>query len=447
MEDALRASVPSTALPSLAAGAIIRVDQARVAVVGLGYVGLPLAVEFGRQRPTLGFDIDAARIATLSSGLDANREVAADALAAARSLHFTADPALLAGCNTFIIAVPTPLDGAKRPDLRPLLSASRMVGAALKPGDVVIYESTVFPGATEEHCIPALEAVSGLRCNRHFHVGYSPERMVPGDPSRPIASIIKVTSGSNPAAAAFVDDLYRSIVTAGTHRAPSIRVAEAAKIVENIQRDVNIALMNELSVVFSHLGIDTGEVLEAAGTKWNFIGLRPGLVGGHCIGVDPHYMIHRSMQAGHLPRLMLAARTTNDAMADHAARLLLGRLADRGVAAPAARILVLGITFKENCRDLRNSQAVELVKALRAAGAAIDVSDPLADRYAAEGLLGQPLLTVGPEGAGYDAVALVVPHGPLVMMGAKRLRRWLRPGGVLFDVKGALGRDEDCLRL
>ncbi|HZW17202.1 MAG TPA: nucleotide sugar dehydrogenase, partial [Luteimonas sp.] len=331
-------------------------DDIRIAVIGLGYVGLPLAAAFGRRYPTLGFDIDAGRIAELREHRDHTLELSADELEAADKLAFASDPAALAGCNVFIVTVPTPIDDYKRPDLRPLESASRTVGRAIGRGGVVVYESTVYPGATEEVCVPIVEAESGLKFNEDFHAGYSPERINPGDREHRLETILKVTSGSTPEAAGFVDALYASIISAGTHKASSIRVAEAAKVIENTQRDVNIALVNELSLIFHRLGIDTHEVLEAAGTKWNFLPFRPGLVGGHCIGVDPYYLTHKAQQIGYHPDVILAGRRINDAMGGHVAERVVKLMQQRGFRTSGAKVLVLGLAFKENCPDLRNTR-------------------------------------------------------------------------------------------
>src|SRR4249919_1028173 len=335
---------------------------ARIAVIGLGYVGLPLAVAFGRRSDTLGFDIDATRVASLQGGEgDRNREVTPEELAHAARLRFSASPADLRDCDVFIVTVPTPIDEHKRPDFSPLISASRSIGTVLKRGDVVIYESTVYPGATEEICVPELERSSGLRFNHDFHVGYSPERINPGDRERRLANIPKVTSGSTPDTATFVDALYQTIITAGTHKASSIQVAEASKVVENTQRDVNIALMNEFALIFHLLGIDTTEVLAAASTKWNFLPFRPGLVGGHCIGVDPYYLTHKAQQVGFHPEMILAGRRLNDSMTHYVAGQIVKLMTSRKILTKGARVLVLGLTFKENCPDLRNSKVVDIV--------------------------------------------------------------------------------------
>ncbi len=419
----------------------------QIAVIGLGYVGLPLAVEFGKRHRTLGFDIDAGRVAALAAGRDATGEVAPEAMARARGLRFSADPADLRGCDVYVVAVPTPIDNHRRPDLGPLLAASELVGRAISPGDVVIYESTVYPGATEEDCVPVIERVSGLVFNRDFFAGYSPERINPGDRDRPITNIVKITSGSTPETAAFVDALYRGVIPAGTHLASSIKVAEAAKIIENTQRDVNIALINELAIVFSHLGIDTSEVLEAAGTKWNFIRLKPGLVGGHCIGVDPYYLVHKSMAAGHIPDIIRLAREINDGMAQHVVMRLVRSLIARDAPVRGARALLLGFAFKENCADIRNSKVVDLARGLREFGIAVDVFDPLADRAAVEAALGFAPLEAMPGAPSYDAVVLAVAHDALVALGVAALRAPLRPGGVFFDMKSVFALGESDVRL
>ena len=414
-------------------------EQARIAVIGLGYVGLPLATTFGKRYPTVGFDIDATRVGELRSHYDHTREVSAEELQAASQLEFSNDPAALSGCNVFIVTVPTPIDEYKRPDLRPLESASRTVGRAIGAGGVVIYESTVYPGATEEICIPIVERESGLVYNRDIHAGYSPERINPGDPKHRLETIMKVTSGSSPEVADFVDSLYRSIITAGTHKASSIRVAEAAKVIENIQRDVNIALINELALIFHRLEIDTHEVLEAAGTKWNFLPFRPGLVGGHCIGVDPYYLTHKTQQIGYHPDMILAGRRINDGMGSHVARRVvkLMRLRNRDMNQP--RVLILGLAFKENCPDLRNTKVVDIMRELRCYNAQVDVHDPWVDAALAREEYGIDLVDQ-PDTGSYDAVVLAVAHGEFVQLGAERIRGFGAPGAVLFDVKRALPR-------
>ncbi|MFA9199704.1 MAG: nucleotide sugar dehydrogenase, partial [Cypionkella sp.] len=350
-----------------------------IAVIGLGYVGLPLAVEFGKRRPVVGFDIDAGRIAELRRGHDRTDEVEASELAAAGHLTFTSSAADIAGCGIYIVTVPTPIDRHRRPDLTPLIKASETVGRVLKAGDLVIYESTVYPGASEEDCVPVLERESGLAFNRDFFVGYSPERINPGDKEHRLPTIRKVTSGSTPEAADAVDALYSEIITAGTFKAGSLRVAEAAKVIENTQRDLNIALINELAIIFERLGIDTEEVLEAAGTKWNFLPFRPGLVGGHCIGVDPYYLTHKAQMIGYHPEIILAGRRLNDRMGAYVAGQLVKAMLKRGLPVKAARVLVLGLTFKENCPDLRNTKVVDVIRELEDYGAVVDVHDPQAD--------------------------------------------------------------------
>lgn len=351
----------------------------RIGVVGLGYVGLPLAVEFGKQRPVLGFDINAARVAELQDGRDSTLEVTPAELTAASLLAYSSDPADLGSCSIFIVTVPTPIDRANRPDLTPLLRASETVGRAMKPGALVIYESTVYPGCTEEVCVPALEKASGLTFNVDFHCGYSPERINPGDKINTLTTIRKITSGSTPAAADAVDALYADIVSAGTWKASSLKVAEAAKVIENSQRDLNIAFVNELSVIFQRLGIDTLEVLEAAGSKWNFLPFRPGMVGGHCIGVDPYYLTHKAEEVGYHPQVILAGRRINDNMARYAARNVIRIMLKNGIDVARSTVGVLGVTFKENCPDIRNSKVVDLVRELEHWGVSVVVTDPWAD--------------------------------------------------------------------
>lgn len=409
------------------------------AVIGLGYVGLPLAVAFGRQWPTLGFDIDAARIAELRNGLDHTLEMEADELATAQLLQYGSDPDLLDACNVYIVTVPTPIDAYEQPDLEPLRSATRLIASHLRVGDLVIYESTVYPGTTEEVCVPLLEQGSGLRFNEDFYCGYSPERVSPGDRHRRLADIRKITSGSTPEVAAVIDGLYRRIIAAGTFPAPSMRVAEAAKVVENIQRDVNIALVNELALIFDRLGIDTQDVLDAAGSKWNFLPFRPGLVGGHCIGVDPYYLLHKSESVGYHPDLIHTARQVNNRVGEHVATRVLAMLAERGRAPAQARILVLGVTFKEDCPDLRNSRALELAQRLRDAGAQVEVSDPWVGPAA---LSEEGVHWLAEPAAGcYDAVVLAVAHAQFKTMDEGRIRGLLAPGGLVYDVKSAWPRN------
>ncbi len=420
--------------------------ETRLAVVGLGYVGLPLAAEFARSREVLGFDINQGRIEALRAGLDATQELSREELAAAKGLSFTSDLEDLRACNTFIVTVPTPIDGHKRPDLTPLIKASETLGKVLKPGDLVIYESTVYPGATEEDCVPVLERVSGLRFNEDFFAGYSPERINPGDKEHRVATIMKVTSGSTPEIAERVDALYREIITAGTHRAPSIRVAEAAKVIENTQRDLNIALMNELAIIFNRLGIDTEAVLEAAGTKWNFLPFRPGLVGGHCIGVDPYYLTHKAQQVGYQPQIILAGRRLNDGMGAYAVSSLVKAMLRRRIQVEDARVLVLGLTFKENCPDLRNTRVVDIVSELEDYNVRVDVHDPWADAEEARAEYGYELVAEPEQGA-YDGIVLAVAHEQFKQLGAEALRRWGRPEHVLFDLKSVFPRDASDLRL
>ncbi len=421
-------------------------DQTRIAVIGLGYVGLPLAVAFGRRFQTLGFDINAKRIDELRRHHDHTLEASEEELRAAEHLEFTDDPAALAGCNVFIITVPTPIDEYKRPDLHPLESASRTVGRAIGKGGVAIYESTVYPGATEEVCVPIIERESGLKFNQDFYAGYSPERINPGDKQHRLETIMKVTSGSTPEAADFVDGLYRSIITAGTHKTSSIRVAEAAKVIENTQRDVNIALINELALIFHRLGIDTHEVLEAAGTKWNFLPFRPGLVGGHCIGVDPYYLTHKAQQIGYHPDVILAGRRINDGMGSHVALRVAKLMAQRNLQTTQSHILILGLAFKENCPDLRNTKVVDIAAELRSYNANVHIHDPWVSADEARHEYGLELIAQ-PETGKYDAVILAVSHNEFIALGAEGIRAFGKPDAVLFDVKRALPRAsvDDCL--
>jgi UDP-N-acetyl-D-glucosamine/UDP-N-acetyl-D-galactosamine dehydrogenase len=412
----------------------------RIAVVGLGYVGLPLAVEFGKHFDTVGFDISAARVDELRAGHDHTLETAAEEFAAARHLHFSTDIDDLAGCNVFIVTVPTPVDEANRPDLSPLESASASIGKVLKRGDIVIYESTVYPGTTEEICVPVLERVSGLRFNRDFYGGYSPERINPGDRQHRLPTITKITSGSTPETADFVDALYRRIITAGTHKASSIKVAEAAKVIENTQRDVNIALVNELAMIFNAMGIDTHDVLAAAGTKWNFLPFKPGLVGGHCIGVDPYYLTHKATVLGYHPELILAARRINSRMGLYVAHQVIRLMANKRIHVVGSRILVLGLTFKENCPDLRNTRVVEIVRELESAHAQVDVHDPWADSAEASHKLG--IATIAePEAYSYDAIVLAVAHQTFLDRGEENIRRLGRENCAVFDIKSLLPAD------
>ena len=412
----------------------------RIAVIGLGYVGLPLAVELGRKYPTVGFDIDPGRIAELERGHDATREVTAEELAAAERLTCAADPAALADCNVYIVTVPTPVGRNKRPVLTPLRLASQTVGRALKPGDTVVYESTVYPGCTEEFCVPVLEKYSALGFNREFFVGYSPERINPGDKEHRLPTIKKVTSGSTPETAEFVDRLYASIITAGTHLASSIKVAEAAKVIENTQRDVNIGLINE------RLGIDTQEVLAAAGTKWNFLPFKPGLVGGHCIGVDPYYLAHKAAEIGFNPEMILAGRRLNDSMGQHVASRVIKLMIKRQIQPAGARVLMLGLTFKENTPDVRNTKVADVVRELEEYGSQVDVYDPWADAAQALDEHGIRLIEA-PEAGAYDAIVVAVAHREIVALGYAGIRALGAPNCVLFDIKHVLTKDQADGRL
>jgi UDP-N-acetyl-D-galactosamine dehydrogenase len=418
-----------------------QLNQARIGIIGLGYVGLPLAVEFGKHYPTVGYDISRRRIDELRLGRDSSLEVEPGELRAVQGLSYTDRAEDLADCNVFVVTVPTPIDAHKAPDLRPLESASRTLGGVLQPGSIVIYESTVYPGATEEICIPIIEQASGLTYNREFFAGYSPERINPGDKEHRLPTIKKVTSGSTAEVAGFVDDLYNTIILAGTHKASSIRVAEAAKVIENTQRDVNIALINELALIFNRLGIDTQEVLEAAGSKWNFLPFRPGLVGGHCIGVDPYYLTHKAQAIGYHPEVILAGRRLNDSMGSYVASQVIKLMMQRGGVAEASRALVMGLTFKENCPDLRNTRVVDIVAELKDYGITCDVYDPWASPAEAHAEYGiTPVDTLVP--GTYDAVILAVGHRQFQSMGAVNLRALGKPGAVLYDVKQILLRSE-----
>ena len=415
-------------------------QDSKIAIIGLGYVGLPLAVEFGKHYATLGFDINQTRIAELRAGEDKTLEVDADELAAATRLTFSATLDDLRTCNVYIVTVPTPIDAAKRPDLTPLVKASQMLGQVLKPGDIVVYESTVYPGCTEEVCVPLLEQGSGLVFNRDFFAGYSPERINPGDKQHRVTGILKVTSGSTPEVADFVNRLYGSIITAGTHRASSIKVAEAAKVIENTQRDLNIALVNDLAILFNKLGIDTLEVLQAAGTKWNFLPFRPGLVGGHCISVDPYYLTHKAQEVGHHPDVILAGRRTNDGMGPYIANEVIRLMVRKGINPVHAKVLILGLAFKENCPDLRNTRVVDIVQALKSYNATVDVHDPWVNAAEAEHEYGLVPLAEPPAGA-YDAVIVAVGHRQFVALGADGVHAYGKPASVVYDVKYVLPRE------
>ncbi len=419
---------------------MITPQDARICVLGLGYVGLPLAVAFGQDHDTLGYDLDKGRIEELRRGHDRTLEVEFDELNASAKLRFSADAADLDGRNVFIVTVPTPIDQARRPDLGAISAASRAIAAHLTPGAVVIYESTVYPGCTEEVCVPILEQVSGLTYNRDFFCGYSPERANPGDREHRLSTITKVTAGSTPEAAAFVDALYAAIVPAGTHLASSIAVAEAAKVIENTQRDLNIALINEFAMIFNKLGIDTLEVLKAAGTKWNFLPFRPGLVGGHCIGVDPYYLTHKAQEIGYHPEVILAGRRINDGMGVYVADRVLRLLVRKGINPVGARALVLGLAFKENCPDLRNTKVVDVVAELKEHRLQVDIHDPWVDPAEAGHEYGVTL-TADPKPGDYDVVILAVAHRQFIALGHEGIRAFGKDPSVLYDVKSALPRD------
>ena len=423
-----------------------RLSNYKIAVVGLGYVGLPLAVEFGKKYRTLGFDINPVRIKELKAGRDVTLETTAAELKATRKLRFSANIKDLKASNVFIVTVPTPIDQYKRPDLTPLLRASGTVGRALKKGDIVIYESTVYPGCTEEICVPVLERFSALRFNKDFYCGYSPERINPGDKLHRLATIKKVTSGSTPRIADMVNSLYASIITAGTHQASSIKVAEAAKVIENTQRDVNIALINELALIFNRLGIDTEEVLRAAGTKWNFLPFRPGLVGGHCIGVDPYYLTHKAAEIGYHPEMILAGRRINDGMGAYVAQQIIRLMTERRILVSNSRVLILGLAFKENCPDLRNSKVVDIVAELAKFDAKVDIYDPWVDADSAVREYGlRPIKT--PKAGTYDAVVLAVGHDEFKDMGVLKIRQLAKRLHVFYDVKYVFAAEQTDGRL
>jgi UDP-N-acetyl-D-galactosamine dehydrogenase len=412
-------------------------DKARIGIVGLGYVGLPLAVEFGKVLPTVGFDISQERIEELRGGRDSTLEVKDSELVEASQLSFSSEPGGLESCNVYIVTVPTPINQFNRPDLLPLKEASRALGEILKPDDIVIFESTVFPGATEDVCVPIMERRSGLEFNKDFFVGYSPERINPGDKEHRLTNILKVTSGSTPETADFVDALYRKIVKAGTHKVSSIRVAEAAKVIENTQRDVNIALINELALIFNRLGVDTLEVLEAAGTKWNFLPFRPGLVGGHCIGVDPYYLTHKAQELGYHPEVILAGRRINDGMGTYIAGQVIKMMNQARLQVWDSRVLVLGLAFKENCPDLRNTRVVDVITELRSYNVQVDVYDPWVNAEDAKHEYDIDL-TAKPDAGSYDAIILAVAHDEFRKLGAKGIRAFGKPASVLYDVKHVL---------
>lgn len=417
------------------------INKLRIGVIGLGYVGLPLAVEFGKQFPTLGFDVKANRIAELENGVDSTLEVSTEELSEATHLSFSTDGAALAECNFYVVTVPTPIDEHNVPLLTPLESASTLLAGVISKGDVVVYESTVYPGATEEVCVPIIETGSGLKMNEDFFVGYSPERINPGDKEHRLPSILKVTAGSTPDAAEFIDSVYKRIVTAGTYKASSIKVAEAAKVIENTQRDVNIALINELAMIFDRVGIDTEEVLKAAGTKWNFLPFRPGLVGGHCIGVDPYYLTYKAEQLGFHPQMILAGRRINDNMALFVSAQIVKRMLTKGIAGPQARVLVLGLAFKENCPDVRNTKVVDVVSELQSYDMRVDVHDPWVDAAAAKAEYGIELVSEPEQGA-YDVVVISVAHDQFRALGEKGIRAFGKENSILYDIKYVLPAEQ-----
>ncbi|MEG1708025.1 MAG: Vi polysaccharide biosynthesis UDP-N-acetylglucosamine C-6 dehydrogenase TviB [Acinetobacter sp.] len=425
---------------------MLQLSELRIAIIGLGYVGLPLAVEFGKQVPVVGFDIHQKRIDELKNGQDHTLEVSPDELIAASHLSYSANLEALKDCNFFIVTVPTPIDDFKQPDLTPLVKASQSIAQVLKKGDVVVYESTVYPGATEEVCIPVLEQISDLTFNQDFYVGYSPERINPGDKLHRVTNILKITSGSTPEVADFVDQVYNLIIEAGTHKAPSIKVAEAAKVIENTQRDVNIALINELAVIFNKMGIDTEAVLQAAGTKWNFLPFRPGLVGGHCIGVDPYYLTHKAQSIGYHPEIILAGRRLNDGMGVYVVTQLVKGMVKKKIQVEGAKVLVLGLSFKENCPDIRNTRIIDIVKELEEYHIDVDVYDPWVDAAAAHHEYGITLVDALSESI-YDAVILAVAHEQFKAMGVAQIRALGKVNHVLYDLKYVLAQSESDLRL
>ncbi|MGR2667474.1 Vi polysaccharide biosynthesis UDP-N-acetylglucosamine C-6 dehydrogenase TviB [Vibrio campbellii] len=424
----------------------LSLDSARVGIIGLGYVGLPLAVEFGKKAQTIGFDINQARIDELTAGRDSTLECSDNELAEAVHLSYTASLQDLKECNVYIVTVPTPIDEHKQPDLTPLIKASEALGTVVSEGDVIIYESTVYPGATEEDCIPVVERVSGLKFNQDFFAGYSPERINPGDKEHRVTNILKVTSGSTPEVAEYVDQLYKTIITAGTHKASSIKVAEAAKVIENTQRDVNIALINELSIIFNKLGIDTLEVLEAAGTKWNFLPFRPGLVGGHCIGVDPYYLTHKAQSVGYHPEMILAGRRLNDGMGQYVVSQLVKKMLKKRIHVEGANVLVMGLTFKENCPDLRNTKVVDIVSELKEYNINVDIMDPWCSNAEAQHEYGLTLCEKEQQGH-YDAIIMAVSHNEFKEMGVEKIRALGKPAHVLYDLKYVLDKESVDMRL
>lgn len=425
---------------------MLNIDNIKIAVIGLGYVGLPLAVEFGKNHSVIGFDINAERISALTAGVDHTLEVSDEELAEATHLGYSSDINELKDCNFFIVTVPTPIDAYKQPDLTPLIKASEAIGSLIKQNDIVVYESTVYPGATEEVCIPVLEQVSGLTFNQDFYAGYSPERINPGDKEHRVTNILKVTAGSTPEIADFVDEVYNLIITAGTHKAPSIKVAEAAKVIENTQRDVNIALINELAVIFNKMGIDTQAVLEAAGTKWNFLPFRPGLVGGHCIGVDPYYLTHKAQAIGYNPEIILAGRRLNDSMGEYVVTQLVKTMIKKRIQVEGAKVLVLGLSFKENCPDVRNTKVIDIVHELEEYNIDVDVYDPWVDKAEAEREYNVTPISK-PAMNNYDGIILAVAHNEFVELGVEQIRAFGKNEHVLYDLKYVFTKEDTDIRL
>ena len=425
---------------------MLDIKNIKIAVIGLGYVGLPLAVEFGKHLPVVGFDINTSRIAALRAGTDHTLEVSDEELTQASHLSYSSDTQALKNCNFFIVTVPTPIDDYKQPDLTPLIKASEAIGSLLEKDDIVVYESTVYPGATEEVCIPMLEKVSGLTFNQDFYAGYSPERINPGDKEHRVTNILKVTAGSTPEVADFVDQVYNLIITAGTHKAASIKVAEAAKVIENTQRDVNIALINELAVIFNKMGIDTQAVLEAAGTKWNFLPFRPGLVGGHCIGVDPYYLTHKAQSIGYNPEIILAGRRLNDSMGEYVVTQLVKTMIKKRIQVEGAKVLILGLSFKENCPDVRNTKIIDIVHELEEYNIEVDVYDPWVDAVEAEREYNVTPVSK-PAKNSYDGIILAVAHNQFVEMGIEQIRSLGKSSHVLYDLKYVFAKEDTDIRL
>ncbi|MFV2060441.1 MAG: Vi polysaccharide biosynthesis UDP-N-acetylglucosamine C-6 dehydrogenase TviB [Gammaproteobacteria bacterium] len=425
---------------------MLKLEDSKLAIIGLGYVGLPLAVEFGKKISVMGFDINAPRVEELKSGTDSTLEVNSDELKEATQLQYCSDTNDLKNCNIFIVTVPTPIDKNKNPDLTPLIKASEMLGSVISKDAIVIYESTVYPGATEEVCVPLIEKTSGLKFNKDFYVGYSPERINPGDKEHRVTNILKVTSGSTPEVADLVDDLYKSIITAGTHKASSIKVAEAAKVIENTQRDVNIALINELAIIFNRLGINTEEVLIAAGTKWNFLPFRPGLVGGHCIGVDPYYLTYKAQEIGYNPEMILAGRRLNDNMGNYVVSQVFKLMLKKRIHVNESNILILGLTFKENCPDLRNTRVVDIIDEIKEYGANVDIYDPWVDQEEAKKEYNINMIKQ-PKNGQYDAIILAVAHNQIKEMGADKIHAFGKKDHVLYDIKYVLDSDKTDGRL